>query len=848
MGKARDEAGNIWETDAQGNPVRMLQPAQSNPMNNPFVDPRLQYQVQQERSQAAAAPYAAPKAQADAAAASAQARIAEASANVANAKNGADLQKAQLELEKLKLELANTQSGKGSALDALQAQVDRVGELYRQNLKGGVPNAINSVIPDMFQPGKSQFETAGQGLANPFMSAFRVPGAGSQSDTELRQFIEANVPGQGDNDAAIEEKLRNIQTRIDAERGKAGKPAQSPMDQVAQEQLGLATGQTQTEIDPALRAVGGRVGRMLADGVNGAAILKFMRDSGVDPAGTSIHKALHFRNTNDFRVWQRANPGKAYPIGPEFYTREVPMTDARALFNKTAATDAGGTAAAYAASAGNAVTGGRLDNLSGNPEMVNTGMELLRSQHPFASLGGDIAGQALVEGSLGRIPGAQAVMGNRWGRRGMDALYGAYSGSGEADSAEGGVVGALANAGGGMFGRSLQRGAGRALTGVRNANLGYLNAAGVPLTIGQIGRGSDNLVGHAAGGIEERALGLPGLDAVIGGARRRGDEGFNAAAFREAGGTGITGSHGVTQLQGNLNNAYSFLDPIQLPYDAPFAGSQAAVRANLPRNLGAGVADRMDNIDNAVTNGSLSGRSWQDSIRGVRADRASLRGQPFSDQAINSLDTVEGNLQDLALRQGPPGTAQNLANANRLNGQFQTILSALDNGPAQRADELFSASRLSDASRTNARNFGGRAASMQGNRPFYDLTRAGMEVMPNLTPDSGTAGRILLVPAAASAAGGLAGFATGDDKARDTASGGGAGLGAGIALAGLLSAPYSRSGQRIIQRALLSQRPRQIERLGEFLINNPQFGGMFGGGRLGSASARDFFYQPELDQ
>ncbi len=38
MPQARDEAGNIWETDAQGNPVRLLQAAsaQGNVFRNPY--------------------------------------------------------------------------------------------------------------------------------------------------------------------------------------------------------------------------------------------------------------------------------------------------------------------------------------------------------------------------------------------------------------------------------------------------------------------------------------------------------------------------------------------------------------------------------------------------------------------------------------------------------------------------------------------------------------------------------------------------------------------------------------------------------------------------------------------
>jgi hypothetical protein len=809
------------------------------------ANPLFPAQQTKANNEASASAYDPAKAAADLRVAELNARLKQIEASTAGATNQAELEAKRLEVQKLQAELANLQSGKGGAMKALQDQVDRVNSLYQNNLQGGLPNVVNNVIPDFMQPGKGQFDTAAEGLTNPFMAAFRIPGVGTQSDTELLQFIRANVPHQGDSDAVIAEKLKNIQTRIDAEKPPA--PSAPPPSGAPQDQFQQSNGQTRTQVDPALKALGGRVGRMIANGAPDSQVLDLLRQSGVDPASTNIGKVLQFRKTPDFKTWQRGHPGKAYDVGPSFYTKEIPLTGARKLFNKTAATDVGGDVAAGLVSSANAISGGRLDNavgaLSGDPEMARTGMELLRTNHPLSSFAGDVAGQASAEAALNLIPGAGALAATRWGRRGEDLLYGAYSGSGENDDSPltGAFTGALTNAGFGAAGRSTQRGLGRTLTGVRNANLGYLDRAGVPLTLGQIGRGSENVIGNAIGGIEERGRGLPGMDAVIGAARQRGDRGFNRAAFREMGASGATGAAGIGEGQQIVRGAYSFLDPITLPVDAPFAGTNAGIRATLPRNLGAGVADRLDTIDNAVVNGGLSGRAWQDSIRGVRADRASLRGQPFSDQAVNALDDVENNLQGLATRQGPPDTAANLANANRLNAQFQTLAAALDNGPAQKADELFSAGRLDDASRVNARNFGGRTASLTGNRPFYELTTAGKEVMPNLTPDSGTAGRILLIPAATTAAGATLGALKGDNRVKSSADGGGIGLGGGLTLAALLSAPYSRTGQRAIQRALLGRRPQGITTLGDLLIRRPRLGGI-----LGSSIGRDLVLQDEL--
>lgn len=819
-------------------------PQQSNPMNSMFVDPRLAPQVSKAQTDAstaaATAPFAAPKAAADATAAQAQARIAEAQAAVANAKNATDLQIAQANLAKTQAELDALQQGKGSALDALQTQVDRVGELYRQRLQGGLPNAVNSLIPDFMQPGVGAFDSAAQGLVNPFQSAFKVQGQGSQSDTELRQFIQANTPEANDPDAVIEEKLRNIQTRIDAERAAHGQAQPAPQATAAPngEDVSLAKGPTRSVVDPVLKATGQRLGAMVSSGASKEAIYDFLKKNKINPANTNIDEVLQQRDSPEGKRLLRANPGKAWTIGPEFYTKEVPMSGARALGNMAAQSAPG----AFLAAAANGITGGYLDNLTDNPEMARTGMQLLRAEHPVASFGGDVAGYATDEALMGRIPGAKALFAKRFGNLGRDAIYGGFSGSGENDDNRlgGALGGAAVNAGGGMFARGGQKAIGDALTGVRNANLGYLDRAGVPLTVGQIGNGTNSVVGKAIGGLEDRAAGIPIFDAIINSARRRGEQGFNSAAFKEAGGSGLTGARGVEELHGKVNNAYSFLDPVNLPIDAPFAGSQAGVRANIPNlvEYGPQVGKRLDIIDRAGNGGVMSGRDWQQALRGVKADRSSLRGQQFSDDAINSLGDVEDNLMGLANRQSPDSLKIEIGKANGLNKQFKTITGALDNGPAQARGELFSPVRLDTAARASARKFGGQTASIEGNRPFYDLTTAGMDVMPNQVPDSGTAGRALMYSALFGAGlGSGLGYAGGQDG-QSALQGSGVGA-ASVPFA--LAALYSKPGQKVLQKALLAERPQAFNVLGDVLKRHPRLAGMFG-----ASAARDYVYQPEL--
>jgi hypothetical protein len=140
---------------------------------------------------------------------------------------------------------------------------------------------------------------------------------------------------------------------------------------------------------------------------------------------------------------------------------------------------------------------------------------------------------------------------------------------------------------------------------------------------------------------------------------------------------------------------------------------------------------------------------------------------------------------------------------------------------------------------------------MQGQRPFYDLTKAGMDVMPNLTPDSGTAGRAIFYSALPSVLGG--GIGAGVGAATDTGAGDGAAMGAGATLLPtlLMAGLYSKGGQKGLQKTLLGPRPKLMKDLDAAITKDPRvrafinrrMAGMFGG-----ATARDLMLYPELEQ
>lgn len=97
-------------------------------------------------------------------------------------------------------------------LRAAQSQIDRLRLLYKQG--PGKTSGFSGVLDYLPSNANKRFNTAGAGLGEVGLAAFRVPGVGSQSDAELRAFIDANRPSAGDFDAEIQEKLNNLQNRL----------------------------------------------------------------------------------------------------------------------------------------------------------------------------------------------------------------------------------------------------------------------------------------------------------------------------------------------------------------------------------------------------------------------------------------------------------------------------------------------------------------------------------------------------------------------------------------------------------------------------------------------------------
>ena len=154
--------GEVQEQQGDGTWKTIVPPKQAPAfsVNTRPPDQTLPAKITTANNEAKASAFTPGKAAAEVRIAQLEARIKAAEAATVTAKNDTELQIARANLEKTQAEIAQLKTGKGSALGALQTQVDRVGELYRSNLHGGLPNAINNVVPDFLQPKVDDFDSA----------------------------------------------------------------------------------------------------------------------------------------------------------------------------------------------------------------------------------------------------------------------------------------------------------------------------------------------------------------------------------------------------------------------------------------------------------------------------------------------------------------------------------------------------------------------------------------------------------------------------------------------------------------------------------------------------------------
>lgn len=325
-------------------------------------------------------------------------------------------------------------------LETLLDQLDRVESLYQQNLKGGMPGPIAGRVPGVLRPENDQFNSAAAALAEQGLSAFRVPGVGSQSDAELRQFVEANRPRSADTDLAIEEKLRALRMRAEAEfqsmRGSQPEAPPSPL---------RGTGEPQEEIS-------GEEEMFLTD--QDRELQSKLRAAYSAGASLSELQAIAAEYGRVFPVSSQAELDKIRKSGG---TVSVDPTGRRDAAMRQLGDAAESELGAYTIGAANALTSGLMDEIigafGGDAETAQAAKDYLRDKYPTSSLVGEVtgaAGQMVAGGTAARAVGAGAKA-----LAGVEVAQGAAYGAGEEN--ENRVAGALTGAAGTIAGQQIAK-------------------------------------------------------------------------------------------------------------------------------------------------------------------------------------------------------------------------------------------------------------------------------------------------------------------------------------------------------------------------------------------------------
>jgi hypothetical protein len=392
---------------------------------------------------------------------------------------------------------------------------------------------------------------------------------------------------------------------------------------------------------------------------------------------------------------------------------------------------------------------------------------------------------------------------------GYGATYGAVSGDGSLeDRALNAGKNALASGAGGIAGRSVGRGAGRVLTGARDEAVQMLNERGIPMTIGQIaGRGG--FVGRTIKSAEDKLMSLPIIGDAIRQRRMEGVSAFNRQAFDQAlepiaaNTQGQIGEQGVQAARQAVSGGYDkALQGVNVGFDPTFAKHMARI-IGVGQRLHPEVAgdfERIvkDELAPVIARGNMSGEDYQALRQILRQERADWAGKPRGRQYGNVLKQLEVTLDSLVRRQ-VPGAVPALLNADRAHRLTKVVEGAVERGKNTSGE--FTPAQLGQAAAQNGRRFGNIAATPD--RPFFDLQRAGQDVLPSQIPNSGTFDRAAMGAMIPLALGGGAQMygASPQDVAMMTA----------------LGLPFTKAGQATFQK-ILASRPDIVRRLGEQVI------------------------------
>lgn len=396
---------------------------------------------------------------------------------------------------------------------------------------------------------------------------------------------------------------------------------------------------------------------------------------------------------------------------------------------------------------------------------------------------GNIAGTL----PLAAVPGALTTGGM--------VAQGAASGAllSDAQDAAGTAWDAGVGAVGSVVGSKALQGLGALARGVTDKGLRQLRAAGVPLTIGQIASTGSGIVSRTVNKAEEALTSVPIIGDVINAARDRGIEGLNLAAGNRilanvnekmAAGTKV-GWDMLDHIGDRLSTRYQRLVPsLSAKVDNEFATAVTAARDLADE---ASRADALTKIVNNVlgkraAGGTISGQQLKDAEAELTR-RYTRYARSTGDEGLfgEALDMVRQALRD-AVRRSNPDHADDLQALNTGWAQLKGVRDAVRAG-----------GQNSQATGTVTP---GALLRQSGNKGYRDeLAESAVRVLPNRTPDSGTARRMMTSLGMLGAAG---------------SAGAGAAINPALALPAVGSMLYTRPGQRALNAVAFGSRPAAV--------------------------------------
>jgi len=775
---------------------------------------------------------------------------------------------------------ANSGDQRIANLRALERQIADVRGQYEQNFRGGAPNALVGMLPNIIRPENGQFDSAGQGMADTGNAAFRVPGSGTTSDADAARFVAANTPQSGDSDQVIEQKLRNLSTRLDETYramglGPGGVPigqqqapqrndgpaaAAIPMGGAGSPPSGPAGpfGGNGPNMLPTARGAHGDAG-IGANGVVDAAsggmrVVPELYGLGSEIAGlvqngASREQVLAHYQERMAGAGMTPNAGQVAMIneiiGKHQQFPSAPVTslaDGWANFHMQQQADNGGSMLGRVADtapgaaligAANGVSAGNLGNIAG--DQAQSVVDYSQAERPGSTFVGDAlgtTGMMMAGGGAASALGRSAGMMGRVGRGltafngvGADALYGGIRGASEADPGNrlaGAFMGAGVGALGNVAGQGVVGGAGRVVRGVTDPSVRYLSDRGINMSMGQL-LGNRSIPGRVFNKLES----IPVVGDLMGARRASsvGDYGRaqlaeNLAPIGYQPPAGPYSQDMLTHAQNAVGDSYNFLNGRNFSTDTQGVadiGSALNAGRTVPR-----VGDEFSAVvDRNIgplfdQSGNFTGQGYQDAMQQLRS-----AGAAFSQDGAmgNMASDATSQLQDAIdgiVARQAPDVAPQMQAANAAYRGLVPIENASISSTNNAG--MFTPAQYGRAAVNNTRRFGGRGAAARGDVPGGELQRHAQDIIPSTIPDSGTAGRLLAMALPTALGGTAAGAGTFTDHPIAAAS------------LGALALLSTRGGSRAVQRAMMGGARRQ--RLGQSLLNNQGVAGLLGSSLL----------------